>query len=284
MRDEPALLKRIARGRKLGPPRNVELALVESRIADLFFRTGKRRLLHIEIQTWNARNMAVRSGVYALLAAEKFDVDYVDQVVLYAGRGKMKMRDRLDIGAVKVRFRLINVDEISAAELLRSENPVDWVIAMLGRNGTKMLKTILRRILALPMERRGRLLAQLMALSGLRGLSERLKMEFKAAGVEIDIESNVLLREIRDAGYEKGLAEGEARGEKRGERRGEKRGHERGRAEGQAQLLHSLLEAKFGKVPAWADERLAKASLADMQRWGAKILTARSIESALNGR
>jgi len=272
------LLKRIARGRKLGPPLNVELALVESRIADLFFRTGKRRLLHIEIQTWNAQNMAVRSGVYALLAAEKFDVDYVDQVVLYAGRGKMKMRDRLDIGAVKVRFRLINVDEISAAELLRSENPVDWVIAMLGRNGTKMLKTILRRILALPMERR--LLAQLMALSGLRGLSERLKMEFKAAGVEIDIESNVLLREIRDAGYEKGLAEGEARGVKRGEKRGERRG----RAEGQAQLLHSQLEAKFGKVPAWADERLAKASLADLQRWGAKILTARSIESALNGR
>jgi len=165
-RDPPVLLKRIARGRKLGLPLNVELALVHGRIADLFFRTGKRRLLHIEVQTANAKNMAVRSGVYALLGAEKYGADFVDQVVLYIGRRKMRMLDRLDIGAVKVRFRLINVNEISAAELLRSPNPSDWVIAMLGKNGTKELKTILRRILAQPEELRGRLVAQMMALSG----------------------------------------------------------------------------------------------------------------------
>ncbi|MBM3734706.1 MAG: hypothetical protein FJW39_02880 [Acidobacteria bacterium] len=216
--------------------------------------------------------MAVRSGVYALLGAEKFGADYVDTVVLYLGRGRLRMLNWLDIGTVRVRFRLINVSEISAARLLRSKNPADWVIAMLGKNGTKELRTILHRILALPAEQRGRLVAQLMALSGLRGVSERLKMEFKAAGMEIDIESNVLLRDIRDAGYAKGLAKGLAEGEAKGE------------AKGQARLLRSLLESKFGKMPAWATKRLAQASADDIARWGAKVLTARTIESALNGK
>ena len=82
--------------------------------------------------------------------------------------------------------------------------------------------------------------------------------------MEIDIESNVLLREIRDARYAKGLAEGEARGEKRGEKRGE--------LKGQARLLRSLLKSKFGPVPDWVDERLAQASAADVERWGANGL------------
>ncbi|MBM3734707.1 MAG: hypothetical protein FJW39_02885 [Acidobacteria bacterium] len=86
--------------------------------------------------------------------------------------------------------------------------------------------------------------------------------------MEIDIESNVLLRDIRDAGYAKGFAEGEAKGE----------------AKGQARLLRSQLESKFGKLPAWANKRLAQASADDIARWGAKILTARSIDSALNGK
>jgi len=94
--------------------------------------------------------------------------------------------------------------------------------------------------------------------------------------VEIDIESNVLLREIRDAGYAKGFAEGLARAAARREKRGE--------LKGQARLLRFQLKSKFGPVPDWVDERLAQASAADVERWGVKILTARSIESALNGK
>ena len=53
------------------------------------------------------------------------------------------------------------------------------------------------------------------------------------------------------------------------------------RAEGMVLLLRDLLEAKFGRLPQWADERLQKATAPEAERWAKKVLSARSLESVL---
>jgi hypothetical protein len=58
-------------------------------------------------------------------------------------------------------------------------------------------------------------------------------------------------------------------GEKRGEQRGEKRGAIR--------MLRSLLELRFGKLPKWALKRLEEADSAMLERWGKKLLKAKTL-------
>jgi len=51
-----------------------------------------------------------------------------------------------------------------------------------------------------------------------------------------------------------------------------------------ANMLRGLLTTKFGKVPKWADERLEKATSAQIERWSKKILTAETVEGVLGKR
>jgi hypothetical protein len=57
-----------------------------------------------------------------------------------------------------------------------------------------------------------------------------------------------------------------------------------GRVEGRAELLHEQLETKFGRLPKWAEERVTKATLAQLERWGRKVITAGSLEGVLGKR
>ena len=61
---------------------------------------------------------------------------------------------------------------------------------------------------------------------------------------------------------------------------------EEGKAEGKAEAkaeakLHELMETKFGPLPKWASERLARANLVQLERWAKKILIAGSLEAVL---
>lgn len=62
------------------------------------------------------------------------------------------------------------------------------------------------------------------------------------------------------------------------------RGRAEGRAEGKIELLKDMLTAKFGPVPQWAEDRLAKATSAQLQRWGVKLATAKTIEGVMGRR
>ena len=121
----------------------------------------------------------------------------------------------------------------------------------------------------LPGPARQRALTQLAILSGLRGASERLTMEFRNMGISVEIDSNVFLKDIHDSAVAKGRAEGMAEGKAEG------------KAEGMAILLHDLLTAKFGKLPRWADERLQKATATQAGRWAKKVLSAGTLEDVL---
>ncbi len=84
-------------------------------------------------------------------------------------------------------------------------------------------------------------------------------------GIAIDIEKNEFLKDIWTSGVKKGRAEGRAEGKE----------------EGMARVVREQLETKFGRLPKWARERLARATPARLARWAKKILTAETLEGVL---
>jgi predicted transposase YdaD len=255
-RDKPTLLGELAGPRKVRAFLNVELAAVEKRVADLFVLLSDDSILHLDFQSGNDPDMAYRVGIYGLMAAQKYR-RRIRSVVLYIGQPKLRMEDRLDTGDIQVKYRLLDIRELDAKALLAGGHPGDYALAMLAKGGIGLLRELVERANRLPGPTRRRVLTQMVVLSGLRGASERLTMEFKTMGISIEIEKNVFLREIRD----------NARAE--------------GRTEGRTGILRELVENKFGALPKWAAERLAKATPAQTERWARKILTATSIEAVL---
>jgi hypothetical protein len=58
-------------------------------------------------------------------------------------------------------------------------------------------------------------------------------------------------------------------------------GREEGRKEGERALVRKLLTLRFGKLPADAEQRLERASLAELERWAERVLTAKSLAAVL---
>jgi hypothetical protein len=63
---------------------------------------------------------------------------------------------------------------------------------------------------------------------------------------------------------------------------GRKEGHEEGRKEGERSLLLRLLHGRFGELPAPIIARIAAADVADLERWGERILGARTLAEVLD--
>ena len=124
----------------------------------------------------------------------------------------------------------------------------------------------MRRAESLPDPIRQRELTQLAVLPGLRGASERLKMELKTIGPRI--KDNAFLRDAWVAAMSKGIMAGKPEG----------------KVEGMGLTLFGQFEAKFGPLPKWGGDRLRKATVEQAQRWAQTILTADSLEAALGER
>ena len=52
-----------------------------------------------------------------------------------------------------------------------------------------------------------------------------------------------------------------------------------GEARGEARLLRKQLSRRFGKLPEWAEAKLAAADSAQLEMWGERVLEARSLET-----
>ena len=260
-RDHPSLLDQLAGGLRVREFLNVEFPKVIERRADLAVLLDDETILHIEFQSHNDKDIAYREGMYCLMIGQKYR-RRVRQVVLYVGQPKMRMEDRLDLGDTKVAYRLLDIREIDAGELLRSARPGDLVLAMLAKGGTERLTEIAQRTVLLSGAERSRVLTQLVLLSGLRALSGSMKMELKSmASNVIDIEKNEILRDIIRDLTDQAQA--------------------KGRGEGMVQMLREQMQTKFGPLPKWAEARLSQGSPAQMERWARKVLSANTLESVL---
>ena len=268
-KDRPTLLGMLAGPAEVLEFLQSEFPIVQERVADLVLALSDESILHLEFQSTNHAQMPLRVGIYGLLAVQKHRRKRIRQVVIYMGEAPMRMQDRLDLGGIRVEYQLIDIREFDAEQLIASGNPGDLALAFLARGGVERLAEIVRRASRLKEEDRRRVLLQMTMLSGLRMLSKPLRMEMKKMGVYIEIEKNVILREIRDSGKAEGKAEGIAEGLVRGNVAGVRR------------VLRGLLETKFGPLPKWAVGRVQAASDTEAHEWAQRVLTVDTLEGIL---
>ncbi|MBF0416198.1 MAG: DUF4351 domain-containing protein [Magnetococcales bacterium] len=51
---------------------------------------------------------------------------------------------------------------------------------------------------------------------------------------------------------------------------------------GEAKILPRLLQRRFGTVPEWANERIAKADLSSLEEWSLRIFDAQSLDDVFS--
>ena len=60
-----------------------------------------------------------------------------------------------------------------------------------------------------------------------------------------------------------------------------RQGRQEGQQEGELELLRRQIVKRFGPIPAWLDERLARCSASDLLDLGERLLDAQSLEDIL---
>lgn len=58
-------------------------------------------------------------------------------------------------------------------------------------------------------------------------------------------------------------------------------GRQEGRQEGQVELLHRLIEAKFGALPSWAEQRLSECAGPVLETIALRVFDAATLEELL---
>lgn len=64
----------------------------------------------------------------------------------------------------------------------------------------------------------------------------------------------------------------------------ERIGEERGIQKGEATMLTRQMQRRFGAVPEWVSEKVAKADLPSLEEWGLRVLDAQSLDEVFAGR
>ncbi|MEZ5351479.1 MAG: hypothetical protein R2762_02495 [Bryobacteraceae bacterium] len=278
-RDSPSLLTTLTNGISVSEFLNVELPMVQTRRADLVMRLADGTIAHVEFQSGNDRDIGYRQGIYCLMLGQRYRCD-VHQSLLYVGRGKMRMPERIRVGRTTVEYQVLDIRSLDSEALLRGGSSGDIPLAILAGGGEKRLAGIVERAARLKGGARERALAQLLVLSGLRGLPREVEWEMKRMGVVIDVTKNPVLMRYLSEATARGIAEGRAEGRAEGKAEG----RAEGKAEGKAEVVRELLEARFGPLPQWAESRVAGTGVAQLDRWARRLLTASSLEQAIGRR
>lgn len=108
-------------------------------------RNQGSRILHIEFQTREDKNMIYRMGMYHGLVWEKYKLP-VKHVVIYLGKGQAKMQSQLSEEEVFHGYEIINLHELDTDELLSSQVPEVIILALLSHHGKERSERILRLI------------------------------------------------------------------------------------------------------------------------------------------
>lgn len=253
-----------------------ELISVQNLHPDLLFETGDGQLIHAELQGYAQPEFSCRNLMYFALVLRDYH-RAPTQVVFWIGDGAAGIADGLSLPpALEYRYRRIDVRQLDPGFLLDSDEPGDWIFAILCNLGDpqQAVSRIVRQIASLAPEARREATAQLLILSGLRGLTPIVKREVARMPVTIDIHDNPFLEEI----YQEALREGHEKGRQEGEEKGREEGRERGLQESAALMLLDFLEQRFGAIPDSIRQRIAGASTDQVRAWGRHVATAASLD------
>ncbi len=234
---------------------NVEAPKVSNRRVDLLGELPGGNLVHIELQSRNERDFAMRMGEYLFGIGRKYR-RLPRQVALYVGEARLRMKDHVEGPAAFVRFDLVDIREMDGERLLASANFGDNVLALLTRLGEQReaVRRILEQIAARRPGEREEALAELFIIAGLR----RMEDEARREATKMPILNDIMDNRVIGPAIRQGLKQG--------------------RAEGQMEILHSQIVKRFGRIPPAVAQRLAALKPAQLKRVGLRLLDAQRIE------
>ncbi len=236
----------------------VESLKVEARHMDLLCQLADGGLLHIELQSTNDPDMPLRMAEYGLAVKRRYQ-KMPRQIVLYVGRGPMRMADVLEEGGMNFRYELVDFREVDGEYLLDSPDVGDNVLAVLARlvDRRAAVARIVERIRSLTDAARDQAVAQLGILAGLRGLENEVQEELEKMPIVVDLMENAV--------FARGVQSVEAKAKVEG------------RVEGERTFLRRLIQKRFGGVPGWVDERLVGKTPEELELLGLRLLDAQSL-------
>ena len=255
---------------------NVELPDIRSLRVDLLGETAENGLVHIELQSTNDSDMALRMAEYSLAIRRRFGRNPA-QLVLYVGEAPMRMNTEFTGPHLSFACEALDVRNLDCENWLSSNLIEDNILAILLRFGTEpqTLRRILEKISAADPELRPDAMADLITLARLRKVSDILNQEVQQMAIKY--EDYVITEEEFLEVYEPFLRI------TRQIERSVTQGRAQGVAKGKRDSLLLVLAERFGPVPQWARERLETMSPAEMDSTFVRLLTSPSLEDLLPG-
>ena len=274
----PSLLLSQVIGKEIAVKRILptEMFVIRNLRPDVLFETEDGEIIHVELHGYPFDDFGCRNLIYYGLVLRDYKRPPI-QVVFWIGPGKVGIPDgvrhppRLDYS-----YLVIDVRELDGEFLLESGDVSEAIFAVLCKlsNVREAIARIAGRIRALPPQDQRAAIAELLILSGLRGLTELVKEEISDMPIEIDIHENEFLEGI----WQQAL--------RKGEEKGREVGREEGREEGSEtiarELLYEILHARFGTIadPSIA-RRIAGGRLSDLRLWASRALSARDVAAGV---
>jgi len=185
---------------------------------EIIHEDGRKELLHIEFQSKNDPSMLERTAEYHGMIYRKYKLP-IRHVVIFLGKGKASMKTQLPENEIFRGFDLINLHELDAEKLLRSQVPEVILLALLADFGKEQAEAVLRMLIQkLKTHSKSnndlkKYLNQLQLLSKLRKLETVADEIIKDMPINYDGESHILYQRGLSKGLEK-VAELEQRLEK----------------------------------------------------------------------
>ena len=183
------------------------------------------------------------------------------------GSAKLKMATELAGPGFAFHYRIRDIRELDGDALLQSPYVGDTVIVVLRRlrDARAAVRQIVSRIADMDPPGRDEAFRQLLILAGLRQLEEYVEEEAK----KMPVLNSILDHKVLGREFKRGRAEGLGEG------------LEKGRQEGELLLLRRLLEKRFGPLPTWAEQNLAKRPERELADLGLRLFDVASLEDLL---
>jgi predicted transposase YdaD len=262
-------------GAKIARWLNVELPAVNAPRVDLLGVSLEGELIAIELQSTNDPLMPLRMAEYSLRVYRLFQ-RFPRQILLYVGDGKMRMPAELAGPDHVCRYTIFDIRDLDSETLLSSPLTADVVIAVLTRlrDRKAAVRRILSRIAQLTGEERSTAFAQLLILSGLRGLEVAITEEAQ----HMPVLNNILDHQVIGPAIKQGRQEGLQEGLQQGRQEGRQEGLQQGQQQGALAVLRKQIEKRFGSLPASMEEHLAALTEPELETVSIRVLDAKSID------
>jgi predicted transposase YdaD len=235
-----------------------DLITVQNLHPDLLFETEDGSLIHAELHGYAMDEFACRNLIYFGLVLRDYKRPPT-QIVFWIGEKSVGVAAGLHYEpSLHYQYRVIDVREMDGEFLLQSPDVNESIFAILCKleDAPGVVLRILRRISQLPVSEQREAAAQLLVLSGSRGLTRLVEAEVAQMPVTIDIHENEFLEGI----YQEGRGEGH------------QEGHQEGRGETARGILLGLLDQKFGPVSSDVKQRIEAADVAATERWIRRVV------------